>query len=635
MINNPTAITKYKIQENVSEYPIGFEYSDNADSTPQLAVTINGSDATYGEHWVLSLDRKSVIILVEEQVGARLTIRRAIPLVQESDYQIGRIDPEQIEADFDASVERDQMLDEHIEALKERVRRDEEDIEKNRQDIEALQDEQLEQDAKIAKNTSDISVIKTDVTKAQSTADEALSTAKKGVADAGAAQATADEAKAIAETKQPAGDYATNAALKSAITSERAISDGKYLPISDSKAFALKSALDSVSAQVDINRHDISDCKGDIAALEIDKQDKLIAGDHVKIEDNVISTDGPGLPDQAGHTGYLTTDGTNTKWSDKDPLVNSATQSTSLGVLNNSVTGSNSIGILGRALKDNGISLLGSVVSGAEGGISIGANSVTHTIDSVAIGRFATVGSSSTNGWNGVAIGRGSYVYENYGIAIGWSAHVEYGANSGIQLGSGANKESYTFNVGFGSTGNYKMLDHNAGGLIPSARFALEGEDGQVLVKNGDFAEWKEVGGDSGLPDQEGHTGYLMTDGENATWSDKEPLVNNTSQQSIAVGIRASATGNNAVVFGIEASASDGGGVAVGYLAKALAPGAIQLGFGTNTEEDSLYVSFGHGVLTRRENYKLLDKDGHIPDERLPQLGDINTALAAILGTEV
>ena len=580
MINNPTAITKYKIQENVSEYPIGFDYSENSDSTPQLAVTINGSDATYGEHWVLSLDRKSVIVLAEEQVGAHLTIRRAIPLVQESDYQIGRIDPEQIESDFDASVERDQMLDEHIEALKERVRRDEEEIEKNRQDIETLQDEQLEQDAKIAKNTSDISILREEATTVLDT---------------------------VAALQQNVADKASQQDLKDAITAERAISDGKYLPISDSKAFALKSALDATNKMVEQHTQEISDVMGDIAALGIDKQDKLVAGDHIKIEDNVISTDG--VPD--------------------DVLVNNATESTGLAVGRNSSTSSGiAIGVGAKAERD---------------AIAIGGDAGYH-----GTGRFSVcIGdSAASSGERGTAIGYEASVYKEQGIAIGSYARVSSLAEFGtIQIGP-YECDGSGFYVGIWLHGNYQLMTPY--GFIPAARLAAGGTDGQVLVKDGDLLAWRDMGGGSGsgLPDQTGHTGYLMTDGENAAWSDKVPLVNQSTgnwsltitadnnEMVSGVGVTNingnTSAGSYSACMGHNAQSGGRNSVAIGAYAVATESFSIQLGYGTNNEENCFYVGLSDGG-----NYKLLDADGHIPDERLPQLGSINEALAAILGTEV
>lgn len=87
-------------------------------------------------------------------------------------------------------------------------------------------------------------------------------------------------------------NYVSQQEFKDYLVTERSISDAKYLPISDSKAFALKSALQTVSAQVDVNTGDISTALGQIAALDYDKQNKLTAGENITIEDNVISATG-------------------------------------------------------------------------------------------------------------------------------------------------------------------------------------------------------------------------------------------------------------------------------------------------------------------------------------------------------
>lgn len=64
-------------------------------------------------------------------------------------------------------------------------------------------------------------------------------------------------------------------------------------PLTANQLAALNSGITAEAvSQIDTNRHDISDCKGDISALEADKQDKLIAGENITIEDNVISATG-------------------------------------------------------------------------------------------------------------------------------------------------------------------------------------------------------------------------------------------------------------------------------------------------------------------------------------------------------
>ena len=72
--------------------------------------------------------------------------------------------------------------------------------------------------------------------------------------------------------------------------------------------------------------------------------------------------------------------------------------------------------------------------------------------------------------------------------------------------------------------------------------------------------------------------------------------------------------------------------LALGYASRSRAEYAIMIGPGINTEPSTLKIGFYENT----KEYKLLDSDGTIPLERLTkvtdQIGDISTALTAILG---
>lgn len=118
MLNKSTSHSEYVVQSIETPYPIGFAFQHNGDGTPQIRVTIGDMVAKENEHFVISEDSLSIKLLSlgenDKWVGAALVIERDIPFVQESDYQVGRISPEQIEKDFDLSVMRDQTLGEQI-----------------------------------------------------------------------------------------------------------------------------------------------------------------------------------------------------------------------------------------------------------------------------------------------------------------------------------------------------------------------------------------------------------------------------------------------------------------------------------------------------------------------------------------
>lgn len=113
MINNEISRSDYVYGDAGSAYPIVFEYHTDEFRIPMLTVSNGDTIFVYGADWVLSSDGLSVVFVdgfAGLENGQAFYIERAVKMVQESDYQIGRIDPEQIEKDFDRSVERDQFL---------------------------------------------------------------------------------------------------------------------------------------------------------------------------------------------------------------------------------------------------------------------------------------------------------------------------------------------------------------------------------------------------------------------------------------------------------------------------------------------------------------------------------------------
>lgn len=117
MITDTTAKKTYIIEDGVVSYPIGFVYQLNVDGTPQIKLYLNNHPETplvYEEDYELSGDGLNVVLLDNYEVGDKLHILRNIPNRQLSNYVIGRVDPEQIESDFDEAVMRDQQLQAEI-----------------------------------------------------------------------------------------------------------------------------------------------------------------------------------------------------------------------------------------------------------------------------------------------------------------------------------------------------------------------------------------------------------------------------------------------------------------------------------------------------------------------------------------
>ena len=154
------------------------------------------------------------------------------------------------------------------------------------------------------------------------------------------------------------------------------------------------------------------------------------------------------------------------------------------------------------------------------------------------------------------------------------------------------------------------------------------------------------------LPEQQGHTGFLQTNGATATWSDKEPLTNNgttdsslaigdnssapnpsstsvgifskaTGLQSTSLGYSAQAAGSFNIAIGNGASTKNSHAIAIGNNASAIARNSIQIGPGDNNDQSTLKVA-----LTSSDNYQLLNSDGTIPAERFASDPAVDTVLA-------
>lgn len=179
---------------------------------------------------------------------------------------------------------------------------------------------------------------------------------------------------------------------------------------------------------------------------------------------------GSGLPDQTGHSGeFLTTDGTDASWSDK-PLVNTATQSTSVGIkatssyaravyIGDGVSAVSSGGdsvLIGYNVKITTANTSGNTIIGGDSKITGQGGSTLCGYYNNASGKSATIVSSAST-----ATGNYSCVFGG----VSNSATAKYA----IQLGgsSKTNSDANTFKVG-NENGNFEMM--SADGTIPTAR---------------------------------------------------------------------------------------------------------------------------------------------------------------------
>lgn len=164
MLNKPNSRSEYIIQDGVTPYPIGFKFFFNGDNTPQVRVKIGDMVAVQNLHYKFSEDLSTLILIpLEEEkpadpndyswlnkwVGKELVIERDIEFVNESDYHVGRIAPEQIEKDFDLSVMRDQVLQQQITGNDIDIETLFDTVAEHREDIDGIFVHQDEQDGRL------------------------------------------------------------------------------------------------------------------------------------------------------------------------------------------------------------------------------------------------------------------------------------------------------------------------------------------------------------------------------------------------------------------------------------------------------------------------------------------------------
>lgn len=161
----------------------------------------------------------------------------------------------------------------------------------------------------------------------------------------------------------------------------------------------------------------------------------------------------------------------------------------------------------------------------------------------------------------------------------------------------------------------------------------------------------QEPSGGSSLPDQTGHTGFLQTDGTDATWSDKlafttfqEPkmaagynyslaigegasILNNTNEDSIAIGRNATISGSYCIAIGSPSTAEGLFSTVIGkgqvgglYSCLISCPGGGRYPY--FSEDNSLGFANNNGM------YTVIQADGTIPAERLATAGTTGQVLS-------
>lgn len=289
MLNKSVSRSEHVVQDEVVRYPIGFKFFFNGNDTPQIRVTIGAMIAEQNVHYKFSEDLSTIILIpLEEEkptdpndyswlskwVGMQLIIERDVPFVNESDYQLGRISPEQIEKDFDLSVMRDQIL---LDKIGEHTTDVSEELESLHSYIDFVQqtheNDVAEIDAGITRNAKAIQKTRDDM----NAEDDRLQT-----------QITAQDA-AITTNKNDITKLGNDVAGIQAKIPESASSTNHLIT---------KKQLQEEETEI---RNDMNQSDGELqaqiasqAAKIAGKQDKLAAGDNIIISGNVISATGGG-----------------------------------------------------------------------------------------------------------------------------------------------------------------------------------------------------------------------------------------------------------------------------------------------------------------------------------------------------
>ena len=330
MINSENAKSQY-VTAGVKTFAIGFEYGLDDLGNPEIAVTLAGAPLQFGTDYTLSLDGQSIVLVNGVEEGQTLIIERDIDFVQDSDYQLGRIDPEQIEDDFDLSVMRDQQIRQELVDYKKVTDATLEDISEELTDhqeaIEGLNQNVAELEANIVTKDYAYSNSETD-DKLALKADKADTYTKTDVDTKLTAKADKETVYTKAETdskvngKQDALSTDQMAAVNSGITAAKVASYDAYageISAAQSTADKADNAAEVAQQTANLAGQEAAQALSSLAGKVNIAQGAENAGKVMTVgaDGNLAPADAPGssLPDQSGNAGkFLTTDGTNARW---------------------------------------------------------------------------------------------------------------------------------------------------------------------------------------------------------------------------------------------------------------------------------------------------------------------------------
>lgn len=283
MINSTVSKTSYDAQSGVLEYPIGFQYMTNGlTGAPELKVKVDGLEAEFGRDFNVTSDKGHISFFVEPAVGAKIEIIRTTSRLQESDYQYGRINPEQIEKDFDRLTMRDQELTQSDEDIGARI---DASVAEIAAEITAAK-------ARISVNEGNISWLDGKASELEGAISEE---AENRAHDDGI---LLEKIEQLNERNEDYREEAQNAVAAEATA--RAEADTNLQGAIAAEANARSTAdtnLQNLISNTNNTVAAVSRAVQNVDAKVDTKQDKLVAGANIKIEGNVISAEGGGSGD--------------------------------------------------------------------------------------------------------------------------------------------------------------------------------------------------------------------------------------------------------------------------------------------------------------------------------------------------
>lgn len=280
MINKETSkVTYTAVADASAPYAVPFQFMNSPETgKPELAVTLNGKALSYGTDYTLT---DAGLVLKKAAAGQKLVIERGIALTQNQDYQVGYVDPEQIEVGFDRSVMRDQMLADDIAANSAAI----EELSETVEDVRTIAEDAAEQAAS-----------------ATQTANDAAAAAAAAGTKADAAQTAAASASTAASAAQTAAEQAGDVAGQAQSTASTALSSAT---LANTTAGQAKNAAMNAQADIDATNEHLRNVLPEDASAT----NKLIT------QSDLSSVDA--LPSQTGNAGkFLTTDGATASWAD-------------------------------------------------------------------------------------------------------------------------------------------------------------------------------------------------------------------------------------------------------------------------------------------------------------------------------